>query len=97
MQNEILGLRRVLEYVGQLVHTNDDPNRRPRLRSRSFPPRYEEINDARSAGRRMTAVETSGMNSPRPSSFVSLDTRSLMTSDTLDTLDSAVAPPSYRT
>lgn len=95
MQNEILGLRRVLEYVGQLVHTNDDPNRRHRSRSR--PPRYEDINDTRSAAARTTAVGTSGMNSPRPSSFVSLDTGSLMTLDTLDTLDSSAAPPSYRT
>lgn len=82
MQAEILGLRRVLEFVGQLVGSENDPDR-ARFPRQPPPPRYEDISG------------NSGMNSPRASSLMSLDTTSSLTLETLDTLESS-APPSYR-
>jgi hypothetical protein len=70
MREEILGLRRVLEYVGELVGNESSSvsrrNNRSRSRSRP-PPRYDELH-----------------HSPRASTMFSLDTRSLATLDTTD-------------
>ncbi|KAF3402846.1 hypothetical protein DPV78_004650 [Talaromyces pinophilus] len=124
MQAEILGLRRVLEYVGQLVGTDgttttttsrpssSSARRRTRSRSRSVPPPYEQVmrhNRNASVGnnpsrnhtleirRSMTPGVISGApSSPRASTMFSLETGSLVTLETLDTLDSSwTAPPSY--
>lgn len=126
MQAEILGLRRVLEYVGQLVGTDGTTatsrssslaRRRARSRSRSVPPPYEQImrhNRNASVGvggnnpsrnhntleiRRSATpgVISGGPSSPRASTMFSLETGSLVTLETLDTLDSETAPPSYHT
>ncbi|CRG88974.1 hypothetical protein PISL3812_06009 [Talaromyces islandicus] len=70
MQAEILGLRRVLEYVGELVgnESSSVTRRSNRSRSRSRPPpRYDELH-----------------HSPRASTMFSLDTGSLVTLDTTD-------------
>lgn len=70
MQAEILGLRRVLEYVGELVgnESSSVTRRSNRSRSRSRPPpRYDELH-----------------HSPRASTMFSLDTGSLATLDTTD-------------
>lgn len=122
MQAEILGLRRVLEYVGQLVGTDgttttstpsSSARRRARSRSRSVPPPYEQVmrhNRNASVGnnpsrnnhtleirRSVTPGVISGApSSPRASTMFSLETGSLVTLETLDTLDSSgTAPPSY--
>lgn len=122
MQAEILGLRRVLEYVGQLVGTDgtttttrstssSSARRRTRSRSRSVPPPYEQVmrhNHNASVGvggnrnhtleirRSVTpGVISGGPSSPRASTMFSLETGSLVTLETLDTLDSGTAPPSY--
>ncbi|KAL1985056.1 hypothetical protein VTN96DRAFT_8291 [Rasamsonia emersonii] len=87
MHAEILGLRRVLEFVGQLVGNEDDPDL-ARFPGQPPPPRYEEISGN-------PHVASVGMNSPRSSSLMSLETTSSLTLETLDTLDSS-APPSYR-
>ncbi|KAL1966083.1 hypothetical protein VTN77DRAFT_4831 [Rasamsonia byssochlamydoides] len=101
MQAEILGLRRVLEFVGQLVRNEDDPNRTHSFPfPPDYPPRYEEVSgrimtpDANSNNPR-AGPPTTGMNSPRASSLMSLETTSSLTLETLDTLDSGAAPPSY--
>jgi hypothetical protein len=91
MQAEILGLRRVLEFVGQLVVRNEDHSNGDLL-SRP-PPRYEEV-----SGRTVvpdTNRASAGLNSSRASSLISLGTTSSVTLETLDTWDSG-APPSYR-
>ncbi|KAE8551480.1 hypothetical protein TMatcc_001433 [Talaromyces marneffei ATCC 18224] len=120
MQAEILGLRRVLEYVGQLVGSDDTTStsrsssarHRNRSRSRSVPPPYEypmRHNRNASVGdnnhprihtleirRSVTpGVISGGPSSPRASTMFSLETGSLVTLETLDTLDSGTAPPSY--
>lgn len=122
MQAEILGLRRVLEYVGQLVGTDgttttstssSSARRRTRSRSRSVPPPYDQImrhnrnhsisgnNPSRNHNtleirRSVTPGVISGApSSPRASTMFSLETGSLVTLETLDTLDSGTAPPSY--
>ncbi|KAH8705759.1 hypothetical protein BGW36DRAFT_17863 [Talaromyces proteolyticus] len=92
MHAEILGLRRVLEYVGELVETNNDSNssrRTTTTRSRSHsrpPPQYEDIDG-----------QIAGVGSPRASTMFSLETGSLVTLETLDTdtQGSEGAPPSY--
>jgi hypothetical protein len=125
MQAEILGLRRVLEYVGQLVGTDgttttstpsSSARRRARSRSRSVPPPYEQImrhnrnasvgggnnpsrnhtlEIRRSATPGVISAASGGPSSPRASTMFSLETGSLVTLETLDTLDSGTAPPSY--
>ncbi|EED15525.1 hypothetical protein TSTA_049620 [Talaromyces stipitatus ATCC 10500] len=108
MQAEILGLRRVLEYVGQLVGTDGtstSARRRTRSRSRSVPPPYERINHSNNNNtleirRSVTPGVISasgGPGSPRGSTMFSLETGSLVTLETIDTLDSGTAPPSYHT
>lgn len=113
MQAEILGLRRVLEYVGELVGADGTVRRRTRSRSRSGPPPYERVNAAgtiniNGAARghnidseihpsATPAISASGgLSSPRASTMFSLETGSLVTLETIDTLDSSgTAPPSY--
>jgi Ca2+/H+ antiporter len=129
MQAEILGLRRVLEYVGQLVGTDgtnttstssSSARRRTRSRSRSVPPPYEQVmrhnrnhsvsgnhhhhhssnnhntlEIRRSATPGVISAASGGPSSPRASTMFSLETGSLVTLETLDTLDSGTAPPSY--
>jgi hypothetical protein len=111
MQNEILGLRRVLEYVGELVGaegtTSSSSRRRLRSRSRSRPPPYEDVaGHARrnSANHRDSDIHPSamasasgGLGSPPASTMFSLETGSRITLETIDTLDSGPAPPSYHT
>ncbi|OKL61928.1 hypothetical protein UA08_03013 [Talaromyces atroroseus] len=120
MQNEILGLRRVLEYVGDLVSadvSSSSPSSRRRLRSRSRsrPPPYEDVvtaharrNSATYRGSGgihsstppppgMSSASAAGLSSPRASTMFSLETGSRITLETIDTLDSGTAPPSYHT
>ncbi|KAL1883686.1 hypothetical protein Plec18167_002693 [Paecilomyces lecythidis] len=96
MQAEILGLRRVFEFVGELIRNDDDQdqNRRPRRQSRY---EIEELPRSGSLSRNSAPSSTAGltttMNSPRTSSLMSLDTVSSVTLETLDTLESE--PPGY--
>lgn len=96
MQAEILGLRRVFEFVGELIRNDDDQdqNRRPRRQSRY---EIEELprpgSLSRSSPPSSSAGLTTSLNSPRTSSLMSLDTVSSVTLETLDTLDSE--PPGY--
>ncbi|KAJ9290284.1 hypothetical protein DTO021C3_2283 [Paecilomyces variotii] len=96
MQAEILGLRRVFEFVGELIRNDDDQdqNRRPRRQSRyeiEELPRSGSL--SRSSPPSSSAGLTTSLNSPRTSSLMSLDTVSSVTLETLDTLDSE--PPGY--
>ncbi|KAN0077748.1 hypothetical protein V8E54_006052 [Elaphomyces granulatus] len=89
MRAEILGFRRVLEYVGELVRNNDDRAQRP--------PEYETVGDPARTGHNgasSTALGLTTINSPRTSSLTSLDTASSLTLETLDT-SSEPGPPAY--
>lgn len=89
MQAEILGFRRVLEYVGELVRNNDDRARQP-------PPEYEIVGDPARTGHNpvSSTIGLTAINSPRTSSLMSLDTVSSLTLETLDS-SSELGPPAY--
>lgn len=95
MQAEILGLRRVLEFVGELVRNGGNAEGAPRLRQ----PSRHEIEELPAGGSLAgytapsSTVGLTTVGSPRSSSLVSLDTASSITLETLDTLDTE--PPSY--
>lgn len=100
MEEEIMGLRRVLEFVGQLVrpeesdpsHSTGSPHEFHRNGNSHV---YRDADDgvdglARSFPENSSGRRTSGLNSPRSSSLVSLETESLITHESLET-----APPAY--
>ncbi|KAL2004269.1 hypothetical protein VTN02DRAFT_3994 [Thermoascus thermophilus] len=96
MQAEILGLRRVLEFVGELVRNNGgDVEGAPRSRQHLRHEIVELPAGISSAGNTApsSTVGLTTVGSPRSSSLVSLDTASSVTLETLDTLDTD--PPSY--
>jgi hypothetical protein len=101
MEQEIMGFRRVLEFVGQLVrHEDREPNRSassPREfhytgNTRSYRDIGVGIDDiSRAFPERSSRGRTSGLNSSRSSSLLSLETESLITQESLE-----AAPPAYR-
>jgi hypothetical protein len=106
MEQEIMGLRRVLEYVGQLVRPGDNdishsPSPAPysfrRVRNDSRSPEVVDgaiSSTSRAYPNNSPGHRTSGMNSTRSSSLLSLETESLITLESLETAESA--PPAYR-
>lgn len=92
MQAEILGLRRVFEFVGELIRNEDDRDQNHRRQSQY---EIEELPRAGSLSRTEPSSNAglTSMNSPRTSSLMSLDTVSSLTLETLDTLDTE--PPGY--
>jgi len=101
MEQEIMGFRRVLEFVGQLVrHEDREPSR-----SASSPREFHYTGNTRSYRDIGVGIDdisrafpegssrgrTSGLNSSRSSSLLSLETESLITQESLE-----AAPPAYR-
>lgn len=88
MGNEIMSLRRVLEFVGDLVRPDEPPPYySSRDRRRPVPPDIAEINASRSGAGTPAPSSTAPLTtigSPRTSTVISYETDSL---DTIDSLD----------